>query len=75
MKCPNCDRINENNAKFCKTCGINLQEKNIEENKETNNINIPTIENNAKHSEQSCCLGCSACIIVISIIIIIIASF
>ena len=26
MKCPNCETVNEDNAKFCRTCGINLED-------------------------------------------------
>lgn len=79
MKCPNCGRTNANNAKFCNTCGINL-EKNVNketnkinnstiENKTENKINIQSIENENKKSSDLWCLCCSGCIIVISIII------
>lgn len=81
MKCPNCGRTNENNTKFCKTCGINLEENvNKEtnkinnttiENKTENKLNITEIENKTKSSLYSWRLCCSGCIIVVSIIIII----
>ena len=39
MKCPNCDTVNEDNAKFCKTCGINLQvDHTFEENNEKERV-------------------------------------
>ena len=36
MKCPNCDTYNPDNAKFCRTCGINLQDNDIFEKEEEN---------------------------------------
>lgn len=39
MKCPNCETENEDSAKFCRTCGINLQENyTFEEKKEEKNM-------------------------------------
>ena len=29
MKCPNCDTINPDNARFCRNCGMDLQENDI----------------------------------------------
>ena len=71
MKCPNCGRTNENNTKFCKTCGINLEANVNKENKETNKLNITETENKTKSSLYSWRLCCSGCIIIVSIIIII----
>ena len=54
MKCPNCDTVNEDNAKFCKTCGINLQvDHTFEENNEKEKIHTPTVENNVNYQQSS----------------------
>ncbi len=52
MKCPNCDTFNEENAKFCKTCGINLQDApTFEESSEE--THTPTVENNVSYQQNT----------------------
>mgnify|MGYP003300477395 CR=1 FL=1 len=53
MKCPNCDTENPDNAKFCRTCGINLQEGNtFEENEVEEKIHTPTVDNNVNYHQN-----------------------
>lgn len=77
MKCPNCDTYNPDNAKFCRTCGINLQENDIFE-KEEEKVHTPTVVSDANYRKsttntksnggssdwESCCI----CLVVIFIV-------
>ena len=45
MKCPNCETENEDSAKFCRTCGINLQETYTFEEKKEETKYVTTVEN------------------------------
>jgi len=54
MKCPNCDTENLDEAKFCRTCGINLQEENtFEENGREEQTYVPTVDNNVNYNQQN----------------------
>ena len=53
MKCPNCDTENPDNAKFCKTCGINLQENHIFEENEEEKTHTPTVETNVNYHQNN----------------------
>ena len=53
MRCPNCETENPDNAKFCKTCGINLQETNTFVENEEVNTYTPTVENNANYQQNN----------------------
>lgn len=86
MKCPNCDTLNPDNAKFCKTCGINLQESHIfEENIAEEKTHTPTVESNANYQQTNTNSGnnsgssdwlmCCVCLIAIFIVFAIISSF
>ena len=77
MKCPNCDTYNPDNAKFCRTCGINLQENDIFE-KEEEKVHTPTVGSDSNYRKSttntksnggssdwaSCCI----CLVVIFIV-------
>lgn len=52
MKCPNCETVNEDNAKFCRTCGINLEDVlSFEENEDE--THIPTVENEVNYQQNN----------------------
>ena len=41
MKCTNCDTINPDNARFCRNCGMDLQENDIPDEEV---VHVATIE-------------------------------
>lgn len=77
MKCPNCDTVNEENAKFCKTCGINLQDAPVfEENDDETNapvvdkkVKTTKINNKGDSSDWWMCCICVAAIFIIFVLI------
>lgn len=85
MKCPNCDTVNPDDAKFCRTCGINLQEDNIFDDGEEEIVHTPTVENNVNYQQTNSNTGnnnvssdwglCCACLFIIFIIFALISIF
>lgn len=85
MKCPNCDTYNPDNAKFCRTCGINLQENDIFEENEEKITYTPTVESNTNYQQTNTNTGnnkgssdwglCCACLFVIFIVFALISIF
>ena len=84
MKCPNCDTVNPDDAKFCRTCGINLQES-IFDDGEEEIVHTPTVENNVNYQQTNSNTGnnngssdwglCCACLFIIFIIFALISIF
>lgn len=77
MKCPNCDTYNPDNAKFCRTCGINLQDNDIFE-KEEEKVHTPTVVSDSNYRKSttntksnggsSDWVSCCICLVVIFIV-------
>ena len=84
MKCPNCNAQNPDNAKFCRTCGINLQENDIFE-KDEEKIHTPTVGSDVNYQQTKTNTGnnkgssdwglCCACLFIIFIVFALISIF
>ena len=79
MKCPNCDTINPDNARFCRNCGMDFDENDIPEEEV---VHVPTIESDEDYRRADTSSGNDdssstllACCVIVVIIFIAFAIF